>query len=164
LNQDGISQSNELKTLAASGVQSIKLTSTPSTQQYGDAMLVQNGSFTRVDAGGAITLGQAGSFILAQNNAATAFVPIAVSAAAKALPAVSGSGWVRGLQEAATLSPELVAMVNQAQTAPTREGHELTMASLCRFSKNYCQGAFKENLVRRKRHYAVNDKKWRVLA
>ena len=101
LNQDGVSQAGELQTLAAAGVQSIKLASTPTTQQFGDAMLLQNGSYTRVDAGGATSLGQAGSFILAQNNFTTSFAPIAVSAAAKALPAISGSGWVRGLQEAA---------------------------------------------------------------
>jgi hypothetical protein len=96
LNQDGISQANELQTLAQTGVRSIKLASRTENTNYGDAILAQSGSFTRTDG----STGQAGSFILAQNNFAREFVPIAVSDAAKALLDLKGSGWVRDLREA----------------------------------------------------------------
>jgi hypothetical protein len=51
-----------------------------------------------------------GSFILAQNNFVRSFAPITVSADAKALNNVGGSGWVRDLQEAATQNPGLVGL------------------------------------------------------
>lgn len=128
LNQDGISQADELQGLTASGVQSINLTSTASNTNYGDAILAQSGSFTRTDD----STGQAGSFILAQNNFTTSFEPIAVSEAARALPNLGGSGWVRNLHEAATESPELIALVNQAKDAYTRTDFKDAVADLMR--------------------------------
>ena len=118
LNQDGVSQANELQTLADSKVKSIKLanTATGGFTSYVDAIQERSGSFTRTDG----STGEAGSFILAQNNFTTEFAPITVSGAASALPGIQGSGWVRDLREAATLSPELITLVNQAQTAETR--------------------------------------------
>jgi len=98
MNQDGISQADELQTLADSGVKSISLTNTTVNTNYTDAILAQSGSFTRMDD----STGQAGSFILAQNNFVRAFAPITVSADAKALNNVGGSGWVRDLQEVRT--------------------------------------------------------------
>ena len=95
LTQDGISQANELNTLAERCV-SIKLTSGATSINYGDAVLVQNSTFTRTDG----SAGQVGSFVLAQNNFAREFAPIVVSDAAKALPGLNGSGWVRDLREA----------------------------------------------------------------
>ncbi len=128
LNQDGISQANELKTLAETGVTSIKLGSTTTNTNYGDAILAQSGTFTRADG----SSGQAGSFILAQNNFVRQFTPITVSDAAKALPGLKGSGWVRDLQEAATLSPELITLFNQAKDASTRAGYKNAVAGLMR--------------------------------
>ncbi|CAH0445934.1 hypothetical protein LMG10661_02077 [Ralstonia syzygii subsp. syzygii] len=126
LNQDGISQANELQTLAEAGVTSIKLASDRANTNYGDAILAQSGTFTRSDG----STGQAGSFILAQNNFVREFTPITVSDAAKALPNFVGSGWVRDLQEAATLDPELIALFNQAKDAPTRAGYKNAVADL----------------------------------
>lgn len=63
LNQDGISQANELKTLVESGIQSIDLSSEETSVSYGDALLTQSGYFSRTDG----SSGQIGSFILAQN-------------------------------------------------------------------------------------------------
>jgi len=128
LNQDGISQANELQTLAQTGVRSINLASRTENTNYGDAILAQSGSFTRADG----STSQAGSFILAQNNFAREFVPIAVSDAAKALMDLKGSGWVRDLREAATLSPDLIAAFNQAKDAPTRAGFKDAVAGLLR--------------------------------
>ncbi|WP_197329592.1 hypothetical protein [Ralstonia syzygii] len=101
LNQDGISQANELQTLAEAGVTSIKLASDRANTNYGDAILAQSGTFTRSDG----STGQAGSFILAQNNFVREFTPITVSDAAKALPNFVGSGWVRDLQKAPRSTP-----------------------------------------------------------
>jgi len=81
MNQDGISQADELQTLADTGVKSIGLTNTTVNTNYTDAILAQSGSFTRMDN----STGQAGSFILAQNNFVRAFAPIAVCVDAKYL-------------------------------------------------------------------------------
>ncbi len=132
LNQDGVSQANELQTLQATGVQSITLASTTINANYGDAILAQTGSFTRIDSAGNTSTGQAGSFILAQNNFVRSFIPITVSTDAQALPNIQGSGWVRDLQEAATQSPQLVAAFNAVKDAPTRAGYNSAMASLLR--------------------------------
>jgi hypothetical protein len=132
LNQDGISQANELQSLQATGVQSIILTSSSANTNYGDAILAQSGSYTRVDAAGATSTGQAGSFILAQNSFVRQFVPITVSAEASTLPNIAGSGWVRDLQEAATQSPELIGLLHTVQNASTRAGYKDAVATLLR--------------------------------
>jgi hypothetical protein len=129
LNQDGISQADELQTLADSGVQNIQLANaTPVNIRYTDAQLVKTGTFTRVDG----STSQAGSFILAQNNFVRAFPAIAISDAAKALPGVEGTGWVRDLQEAATLNPDLIADVAQAKNATTKAGYKDAVGTLLR--------------------------------
>ena len=128
LNQDGISQAGELKTLAQTGVSSISLQSTTVNTNLGDAFLTHSGTFARANG----SMGEAGSVILAQNNFVREFTPIAVSEAAKALPGFKGSGWVRDLQEAATLSPELIALVDQAKAAPTRAAYKDCVAKLLR--------------------------------
>ncbi len=128
LNQDGISQASELKTLAETGVASIKIGSATTNFNYGDAILAQSGTFTRADGNSA----QAGSFILAQNNFVREFSPITISDAAKALPDIKGGGWVRDLREAATLSPELVDLLNAAKNSPTRAGYKNAIAGLLR--------------------------------
>ncbi|WP_412770172.1 calcium-binding protein [Ralstonia pseudosolanacearum] len=126
LNQDGISQAEELQTLTEAGITSIKLASDRANTNYGDAILAQSGTFTRSDGSN----GQAGSFILAQNSFVREFTPITVSDMAKALPDLVGSGWVRDLREAATLDPELIALFNQVKDAPTRAGYKSAVADL----------------------------------
>ncbi|MHA6908105.1 calcium-binding protein [Ralstonia pseudosolanacearum] len=126
LNQDGISQAEELQTLAEAGITSIKLASDRANTNYGDAILAQSGTFTRSDG----SAGQAGSFILAQNNFVREFTPITVSDAANVLPNLLGSGWVRDLREAATLSPELITLFNQTKDAPTRASYRNAVTDL----------------------------------
>jgi hypothetical protein len=128
LNQDGISQAGELKTLVETGITRIGLTATDVSQKYGDAQLQQTGTFTRADDG----IGQAGSFLFATNSFMREFTPITVSSAAAALPNIGGSGWARDLQDAATLSPELIDMVNAAKNATTRSGYRAAVDSLLR--------------------------------
>jgi hypothetical protein len=125
-NQDGLSQSDELKTLSESGVASIALASTSSATSYGDGLLVRDGSFTRSDGSTA----QAGSFVLAQNTAIREFPPITISAEAQTLPAIGGARWARNLQEAATQSPALVGVVHQAQAAITKADFRQAVADM----------------------------------
>ena len=126
LNQDGVSQAGELKSLTDSGVASINLVSTASSVKYPDAQLIRDGNFTRANG----STGQAGSFLLGQNNFFTEYAPIPVSAEASVLPDFAGTGKVRNLREAATLSPELVGMVHAAQNATTRAGYKQAVADL----------------------------------
>ena len=126
LNQDGISQAGELQTLAEAGIASVKLSSTKTDTSYGDAQLVQSGSFTRADG----TEGQAGSFIFAQNNAVTTHPPIAISADAAKLPAIQGSAWVHGLQETATSNPQLLQLFSNVQEAHSRADYSLSISEL----------------------------------
>ncbi len=85
LNQDGVSQANELFTLSELGVKSINLSSTATQTRIGDSTLVQRGSFERTDG----SIGEAGSFLFDQNRMFREFTPMEMS-------------------EAATLSPHLV--------------------------------------------------------
>src|SRR5690606_19110347 len=128
LNQDGINQADQLPTLAEAGITSINLASPSSNKSYGDAMLVQNGSFARADG----STGQAGSFVLAQNNFARQFPAITVTEDAQTLPDIKASGWVRDLQEAASLDPDLIILLTATQTASTRADYKAAIANLLR--------------------------------
>ena len=128
LNQDGVSQSNELVTLPQAGVEGINLSSSASGAAYTDSRLVQQGGFTRTDG----SVGEAGSFVLAQNNFVREFVPVELSAEAMGLPVVEGTGWVRDLPQAATLHPELVALVNAAKAATSIAEYNQRMEDLIR--------------------------------
>ncbi|WP_321161943.1 beta strand repeat-containing protein [Verminephrobacter aporrectodeae] len=132
LNQDGISQTGELQTLAEAGIASIGLSSTATSTDYGDAQLVQSGSFIRSNG----SEGQAGSFILAQNNFVTTHTPITVSDAARALADIKGTGWARDLQQAATLSPELLGLYEQAASSGSRAGFSNGVGQLLRAWSN----------------------------
>jgi Ca2+-binding RTX toxin-like protein len=113
LNQDGISQADELQTLAEAGVASINLTAATVSRDYPNAILTDDGTYTRTDG----STGQAGSFILAQDGFHQSFPPITISEPATLLPNIQGSGWVRGLREAATLDPDIVAIFQSVQGA-----------------------------------------------
>ena len=128
LNQDGISQAGELKTLLESQIQSISTASTAKNSLYPDAILIQSGCYKSTNG----LNGEAGSFILAQNYFVRSFIPIPVSAAAQALPNIGGAGWVRDLQEAATQSPELVALFSHVKVAGAgpRVGYQAAVAAL----------------------------------
>jgi Ca2+-binding RTX toxin-like protein len=126
LNQDGISQANELKTLVESGIQSIDLSSEETSVSYGDALLTQSGYFSRTDG----SSGQIGSFILAQNNFMRSFSALDLSEESQLLLDIKGSGWVRDLQEAATLNPKLLAIYNAIKEAPTRLDYKSNLENL----------------------------------
>ncbi|WP_234416491.1 calcium-binding protein, partial [Xanthomonas fragariae] len=123
LNQDGISQAVELSTLESVGVASIELTpSTADDLDLGNGNVVDNrGSYTQVDG----SKGLAGDLQLAMNNFFRDFSgslsPIEVTDEADVLPSLKGSGAVRDLKEAASLSSELLASVQVISPGTSRD-------------------------------------------
>jgi Ca2+-binding RTX toxin-like protein len=117
LNQDGISQSNELGSLAEAGIAGINLASTATNIALaGGNVQSAAGTYTKSNgqtgAVGDFTTGSSGNLDLAQNPFYSDFTDhIALSTAAQALPNMQGSGSVRDLQEAASLDATLVSAV-----------------------------------------------------
>ena len=118
LNQDGISQADELQTLAEAGIASIGLTSTPKNQWNSANTIAAVGTYTKTDG----STGTTGDVNLAINTAVTEFTDeIEVPETLLDLPEMSGSGQVRNLQQAAALSPALTDLIRQYAVATTRE-------------------------------------------
>ncbi len=118
LNQDGISQTDELQTLAETGITSINLTATTKNQWSNGNTIASTGSYTKTDG----TTGTTGDVNLAINTATTQFTDeIEVPETLLDLPDMSGSGQVRDLQQAAALSPTLADLLTQYAAATTRE-------------------------------------------
>ncbi|EWG15227.1 hemolysin-type calcium binding domain-containing protein [Xylella fastidiosa Mul-MD] len=123
LNQDGQSQANELFTLSTLGIASITLTPTDTQRvNLGNGNVMDaRGSYTRTDG----RSGTVGNLQLGVDqfyrDYRGAHDKVTISEAARALPAISGSGAVRDLQEAASLSPALLAAV-QALLSGTTQG------------------------------------------
>lgn len=125
-NQDGISQTNELKTFDELNIQSIKIQSNQVNINYNDAILVQNGTFTRTDG----SSGQAGSFILAQNNFDRTFIPLELSQESLNVFDINGSGWVRDFREAVTQSPTLIPYYQNVRNSSTSIEFEKAISKL----------------------------------
>ncbi len=118
LNQDGISQTEELQTLEQAGIASINLTATTKNQWNNANTIASTGSYTKTDG----TTGTTGDVNLAINTATTQFTDeIEVPETLLDLPDISGSGQVRDLQQAAALSPTLADLLTQYAAATTRE-------------------------------------------
>jgi Ca2+-binding RTX toxin-like protein len=106
-NQDGISQANELGTLAQKGIVSISLVSTAANTNLGNGNAITgtatvtfgNQTTTDVDSV-SVTGSSAGNLDLADNPFYREFPSIPVTEAARALPEMGGSGWARDLREA----------------------------------------------------------------
>ncbi len=124
LNQDGISQSNELFTLDALGVASINVGKTEhSTTLTNGNIIADLGTYTRSDGSQhtAGTAGQLADVDLAIDTFTSHFTDtLPISAEAQALPDIQGAGQVRSLREAATLSPQLAGLLTQFSQAGTR--------------------------------------------
>jgi Ca2+-binding RTX toxin-like protein len=123
LNQDGVSQANELFTLNQLGVASIQLTpSTTVDLDLGNGNVVDNrGTYTRLDG----TVGLAGDLLLAMDHYFRDFTgsldPVEVEAEARLLPRLRGSGAVRDLVEAASLSSNLLSTLQGFAPGTTRD-------------------------------------------
>jgi hypothetical protein len=124
LNQDGISQANELQTLSQASIRSINLTSTAAnTNLPGGNVLTAKGTYTKTngqtgeigefEASDTTESGNSGNLNLANNPFYRLFTnPIPLTDAAAALPDLHGSGAVRDLREAASLDAGLIARIN----------------------------------------------------
>ncbi|WOB25660.1 beta strand repeat-containing protein [Xanthomonas dyei] len=132
LNQDGVSQSAELFKLADLGVASIELVPTITEDlDLGNGNVVDNrGAYTRIDG----TVGLAGDLQLAMNNYFRDFSgsldKVEVSYEANRLPGVKGSGAVRDLKEAATLSTELLASIQALVPGTSRDAMKSSLDTI----------------------------------
>ncbi|BCM25597.1 calcium-binding protein [Methyloradius palustris] len=134
LNQDGISQANELTSLNTLGIASINVTSVEhNTLLNNGNVLADLGTFTYSDgtSGTAGTAANLADVNLVQdtfNSEFTDHIPLTTQAAT--LPDLQGSGQVRDLREAASLSPSLAALLTQFASATRAEQHILIDAIL----------------------------------
>ncbi len=127
LNQDGISQSNELTTLSANNITGIGINSTAVRTDLGNGNVqTATGTFTRANG----TTGTAGETngaaanldLLVNTFYRTFTTQIALTDQAKALPDLLGSGRVRDLSEAISLSTDLGNWVQTYTQQTTRQG------------------------------------------
>ncbi|WP_188568481.1 calcium-binding protein, partial [Undibacterium terreum] len=126
LNQDGISQANELSSLAANNITSISLGANAVRHDFGNGNVqTAAGTFTRGDG----TVGNSGEISsnianldLLQNSFYSEFTDsIKLTDQAMNLPSLAGSGRVRNLSEAISLSPDLGSWVWQYTQKKTRD-------------------------------------------
>jgi hypothetical protein len=142
LNQDGISQASELTTLAAQNIVAISLNASTTTINLGNGNTVSgtatvtrgNGSTTHVDAVGVAIDTTAGNLNLTNNPFYREFTTtVPLTTAARALPDMQGSGWVRDLREAMSLgTPQAQALttaVQQFAAAATREAQQTQLVT-----------------------------------
>ncbi|MDD3597207.1 calcium-binding protein, partial [Sulfuricurvum sp.] len=136
-NSDGISQAGELHTLNELGITSINLTSTTSNTVSNGNVQIAAGTYTKTngDTGASGTLnltedtGNAGNLNFSQNPFYSEFTDhLALSDTALALPDMQGSGMVRDLREASTLSAGLTSTLQSMST--TYETHDEMMAQI----------------------------------
>ena len=133
LNQDGVSQSNELSTLAANNILSINLNKTRARTDLGNGNVqTATGVFTRSNgtttasntttANSTTTTGVTASLDLQVNRFYRQFTRrITLTAQAKTLPTLRGSGRVRDLNEAISLSADLGRHVKTYTEQTTRQ-------------------------------------------
>jgi len=124
LNQDGISQANELKTLDELGIAGINVGKTEHSKVLpGGNEIADLGTYTRTDG----TTGSTGAASgladvnLADDTFHREFTDHLDTSAVADLPDMQGSGAVRDLREAASQSPELAASLAQLGPNTTRE-------------------------------------------
>jgi hypothetical protein len=142
LNQDGVSQASELRSLAQAGIVSIGLTPTGGTTNLGNGNTLtgsaivtrSNGSTTHIDSVAVTAPGAEGAsnLELASNPFYRAFSDrIALTQAAQALPEMGGSGLVRDLREAMSLgTPQAQALVAAVQSFAAGTTREAQLASV----------------------------------
>ena len=111
LNQDGVSQANELMTLADAGIASISLAAveSPEGTEVRNNVVARTAQFTRTDG----TTGAVGDITFDVSDINTRWTGNGdASAAAEALPQLGGLGLVRDLRLVMTDDSQLLTMVN----------------------------------------------------
>ena len=124
LNQDGISQSNELFTLSSQNIASINVTKTANSQTLPNGNQIADlGTFTKTDGStgtaGAVT-GNLADVNLASDTFHRTFPDVLDTTSVATLPDMQGSGKVRDLREAATQSTTLQSLLTQYSATTTR--------------------------------------------
>jgi len=122
LNQDGISQSGELFTLNALGIAAINVAKAANNQTLANGNQIADlGTYTRSDGSVGTTGAVAGNLAdinLAGDTFHRQFTDTLDTSAVATLPDMQGSGAVRDLREAASLSPALAATLHRVSSAP----------------------------------------------
>ena len=128
LNQDGISQANELRTLEELGIQSLDVAYKDVNKNLGNGnTLAQQGSYTKKDG----TTAQAGDLLLAADNLHSRFKDKVELTDEQAKAAnLSGIGRLRDLREAAALSGDLANVLKAYSAADTKEAQLALLDSL----------------------------------
>lgn len=136
-NSDGISQASELHTLNELGITSINLTSTTSNTVSNGNVQIAAGTYTKTNGttgtSGTLNLtedtGNAGNLNFSQNPFYSEFTDhFTLTDTALALPDMQGSGMVRDLREASTLSSGLTSTLQTMST--TYESRDQMMAQV----------------------------------
>ena len=128
INQDGISQNNELFTLQSLGIKSFNTAYTDTRQDLGNGnTLAQKGSYTKADGTNAVM----GDLELAADKIYSNFSDkVELTAAQAEAPNLKGTGRLRDLREAAALSNGLSATLKAYTAANTREAQLKLLDSL----------------------------------
>jgi hypothetical protein len=127
LNQDGLSQENELFTLADLEIASLSTASEAVNQNLNGNVLSSTGSYTKSDG----TEGVTGSLFFGSANFYSTFTEaVEIPEALQSLPNMSGSGQVRDLKEAAALSSEVASLLQDYSAATTRADQEAILDDL----------------------------------
>ncbi|MFO7569866.1 MAG: hypothetical protein R6W75_08705, partial [Smithellaceae bacterium] len=118
VNSDGVSQADELHTLGELGITGLDVSMSNTRQTFPDGNSI-NGTGTYTKADGAT--GATADVYLKVDTANREFMDaVPVSPEVEALPDAKGSGLVRDLHEAASLSPTLQNLLTQYSQATTR--------------------------------------------
>jgi trimeric autotransporter adhesin len=138
LNQDGISQTTELKTLSQWGITSIGVNGTTTGPQAGQIIsgnqVALSTTFTQNGAARTV-----GAIDFQVNNFFSQFPaqvvdeagnPVAITEQAKVLPQMNGSGMVRNMHAAASLSSDFATALTSFASATTRDAQRSQLDDL----------------------------------
>ncbi|MDK4643326.1 hypothetical protein QG063_10050, partial [Kingella kingae] len=128
INQDGISQSNELFTLQALGIQSLNLEHQENSKDLGNGnRLTHIGSYTKTDG----TTGEMGDVEFASNSLYSRYTDtVELTPEQLKAPNLQGLGRLRDLREAAALSTGLAEILKQYSAAQTKEEQTALLSEL----------------------------------
>jgi len=134
LNQDGISQTDELFTLGSLGIYELDVKKTKNSQVLKNGNEIADLGGYKLRGGASRQMGIVGRMAdinLVDDTFHREFPnKITVSSDISVLPDMQGSGRVRDLQEAASLSPELKEILAQYAVAPTRVAQQALLPDL----------------------------------
>ena len=128
INQDGISQANELFTLQALGIQSLNLEHQENSRDLGNGnRLTHIGSYTKTDG----TTGEMGDVEFAANRLYSRYTDtVELTPEQLKAPNLQGLGRLRDLREAAALNAELADTLKAYAAAQTKEEQTALLSEL----------------------------------